>query len=167
MEHLKFKLQISLYFSYFYVYFYINKFYLFIYVYTLIVFMFLTLICSIPKSSTLTQIFCNELSKFNYLILLCHIKFVRKWIIWFFCGIALVCSPDNDQVYIEPCRNIQCDITMWIYKEQCCAFCWLNIAKLLINLICCIYLLSICALLNLKIHLPEDECTVIPTDPTY
>jgi len=29
-----------------------------------------------------------------------------------FCGIALVCFPDNDQVYIEPCRNIQCDITV-------------------------------------------------------
>ena len=29
-----------------------------------------------------------------------------------FCGIAFVCFPDSDQVYVELCTNIQCDITM-------------------------------------------------------
>jgi hypothetical protein len=73
--------------------------------------MFLTLVSSIPRSSTLTQIFFNELSKFNYLTLLCNVNFVRKRIIRFFCSIAFIYFFDNDQVYIEPCRNIQCDIT--------------------------------------------------------
>jgi hypothetical protein len=36
------------------------------------------------------------------------------------CGIALVWFPDNDPLWIETCSNIQCDIIIYISKEQLC-----------------------------------------------
>jgi hypothetical protein len=46
------------------------------------------------------------------------------------CGsIAFVWFPDDDPLQIKTCRDIQCDITICISKEQYYAFCWLSYAK--------------------------------------
>jgi len=36
----------------------------------------------------------------------------------FFCGTDLVWFPDNDHLWIETCRNIQCDSIISISKKQ-------------------------------------------------
>ena len=51
----------------------------------------------------------------------------------FFCGINLVWFPDDDRLWIETCKNIQCDSIISISKEQYCAFWWLTVANLSIR----------------------------------
>jgi len=44
------------------------------------------------------------------------------------CDFALLWSPDDSLLWIETCRNIQCDVIQ-ISQALYCAVCWLNVAE--------------------------------------
>ena len=62
--------------------------------------------------STLINYSTKECLHFNYSSLLRHVKCVDKVTNLVECGIALVCFFDDDPLWIEKLRNIQCDIIM-------------------------------------------------------
>ena len=45
----------------------------------------------------------------------------------------LVSLPGVGPLRIETCRNIKCDITIEVSKEQVCAFCWFRFVNLVID----------------------------------
>jgi len=47
-------------------------------------------------------------------------------------SVALLGFPDDGPLWIKICRNVQCDIIMYISEEQFCAFCWSNLLNCLL-----------------------------------